>query len=532
MYRCVKILLLAALGLSVVVSSAFAHAERPSNYPNYKLGSVPKFRTSGPQLVVCRPGSKALISKLPAKYKRKNEALLKKCKYSDIQAAVNAAKSGTNIEVLPGTYKELPSAKKPKNDPRCKGLRTATNYRGKDNPEGIAAGIQVPTYDFQYKCPNAQNLIAIMGDGPDSDHRCDRHCNLQIEGTARRKDVLIYGDKSKFNVIRADRADGIALRNFTIQYSDFNNIYVIETNGFRFADITTRWSREYGILTFVSDNGLYEDIDAYANGDSGVYPGSGPEGDCKRYGIEIKDVKSHGNLMGYSATSGNGIYLHDSKFYGNSLGISTDSFASGHPGMPQDCSKWENNEIYSNNLDVYDDFHDSYCKKDFADRDPKIVCPSFQVPAGLGAQIAGGNKNLVKNNYFYDNWRGGMWLLWVPAFARGEKDPAKLTDTSHDNQFIDNKMGVTPAGVRSPNGVDFIWDEEGSGNCWSGNTGPNGAAPTTDPAKGLPTCPGSKVFSPGDQAKTLALLPCTDWNATTNTDPVGCNWFVVPPTPQ
>ena len=45
--------------------------------------------------------------------------------------------------------------------------------------------------------------------------------------------MVITGAKSKLNVIRADRADGVYLKNFTVEYSDFNNIYVLETNGFR-----------------------------------------------------------------------------------------------------------------------------------------------------------------------------------------------------------------------------------------------------------------------------------------------------------
>jgi hypothetical protein len=57
--------------------------------------------------------------------------------------------------------------------------------------------------------------------------------------------VRITGQKSKLNVIRADRADGIYLKNFQVQYSDFNNIYVLETNGFRIDSVVSKYSREY-----------------------------------------------------------------------------------------------------------------------------------------------------------------------------------------------------------------------------------------------------------------------------------------------
>ena len=47
---------LAALMLvsAVGAASAYGHAERLSYYPNHKLGSVPKYKRTGPALVVCK----------------------------------------------------------------------------------------------------------------------------------------------------------------------------------------------------------------------------------------------------------------------------------------------------------------------------------------------------------------------------------------------------------------------------------------------------------------------------------------------
>ena len=153
-------------------------------------------------------------------------------------------------------------------------------------------------------------------------------------------------------MIRADRADGIHLRNFTVQFSDFNNIYVLETNGFRMENIVSRWRRSTASSRSPRTTASTAGLTAYGSGDSGIYRVR-PEGHCKRYGIEVDRVNSYGNTIGWSGTAGNGIYTHDSKFHGNSAGVTTDSFAAGHPGIPQDCSKWERNEIYSNNLDLF-----------------------------------------------------------------------------------------------------------------------------------------------------------------------------------
>ena len=189
------------------------------------------------------------------------------------------------------------------------------------------------------------------------------------------------------------------------------------------------------------------------------------------------------------------MWAHDNRFHHNSTGMTTDSFASGHPGMPQDCAKWERNLIYSNNEDYFNAERDAYCKDTPPDqRDPTIVCPTFQVPVGTGIGIFGGNGDIVRDNYFWDNWRDGVKLLFVPAAFRGEPD--KGIDTSFDNRFADNKMGVRPDGTRDPNGNDFWWDEEGSGNCWSGNVGPAGGTPSSNVLTGLPDLPGLDRLQP------------------------------------
>ena len=225
------------------------------------------------------------------------------------------------------------------------------------------------------------------------------------------------------------------------------------------------------------------------------------------------------------------MWAHDNRFHHNSTGMTTDSFASGHPGMPQDCAKWERNLIYSNNEDYFNDERDAYCKNTPTDqRDPTIVCPTFQVPVGTGIGIFGGNGDIVRDNYIYDNWRDGVKLLFVPAAFRGEPD--KGIDTSFDNRFADNKMGVRPDGVRDPNGNDFWWDEEGSGNCWSGNVGPAGGTPSSNVLTGLPACPGSTVFSPGVPVKTASQATCSTWDPYENPDPPGCDWFTRPEEPR
>ncbi|MBA3301519.1 MAG: hypothetical protein H0T15_06580, partial [Thermoleophilaceae bacterium] len=239
-----------------VPTAATAHPERPSYFPNFNtgtksfqaaFGAPPEYRASGPAKVVCKADSRERLEQSYGKAKklrkfrkgrrkgakrynrraarynskirksqrdlRQRLKLLKECKFEHIQAAVDAASNGDRILMMPGVYKEEPSRANPEPDPRCK-----SNYvddaRGAPptNPGGFLTETvtgkrnQVPSYEYHLGCPNAQNLIAILGDGPDADRACDRKCNIQLEGMGKSpEDVYIFGERSKLNVIRADR---------------------------------------------------------------------------------------------------------------------------------------------------------------------------------------------------------------------------------------------------------------------------------------------------------------------------------------
>ncbi len=536
--------LLLILGLLVVAAvavpmGASAHPERSTFFPDHTKGEVPTYRSSGPSIVVCKTDSAQRIRRSwkgtgpkRTRLRAKRLRMLERCETEHIQAAVDKAKTGDRILIMPGVYREEPSRAVPHNDPKCSfddpKYWEATN-------DGHGENGKVPTYAFHVDCQNSRNLVQVTGDSMgDDDLECDQKCDLQIEGMGRSaRDVLVEGDRIKEDVIRADRADGLQIRNLTAEEGAFNNIDVVETNGFQVVKLVTRYGQNYGVLTFTSDNGRYRNVEAYGNGDSGIYPGSGPEGGCKRFGIVIDDVRSYGNVLGYSGTAGNGTLVKNSKFHDNAAGISDDSFASGHPGMPQDCSRWSNNEINSNNVNFFDDGNEAYCNATpFEKRREEVVCPQFQVPVGSGIILYGANRNVIDGNRIFDNWRSGIRLFYVPAIIRGENDPAKQFDTSNGNRFEGNFMGMRPDGSADPNGVDFTWDEQGIGNCWEGNRTPEGVGITSDP-RALPTCEsGGSRSLVSNALKSAMEVPCATWDPRDNPDPPGCTWFTTPPEPQ
>ena len=509
-----KRLTLAAFLIAALALPAVAHEERPVKFPSGK-GSVPELRNDGPSLVVCKKDSLERVAVYPERQRARNERLFERCRFRNVQAAVDAvSKRGSRILVMPGVYREKPSLRAPSD--RCARL----NF---DEPL---------SYEEQVRCRHLENLIAVFGDSDDKGIACDGPlCDLQIQGTGMDPDdVILDAGYEKENVLRADRADGLYMRNFTVQRNSFNGIYVLQTDGFVIDDVIGRWSDEYGFLTFASDHGLYKDCETYGNGDSGVYPGGVPPQFGERFSIEIDGCSSHHNLLGYSGTGGNSVYVHDSEFFNNTTGISMDSLFPSHPGLPQGYSVFENNRIYSNNEDYYRFYRDGTCDLPSEERgyEQGVVCPTFGAPVGVGILIAGGNHNLFTANDIYDNWKYGTMQLWVPAWIRQEYDPEKEFDTSNFNRYESNRMGFGPEDSVLPNGLDFWWDEEGEGNCWTGNTSSTGEI-LSDPAV-LPTCDPPPPFTNVNGEKFDNLVACSAWSRE-NYDPPDCDWFRQPPPP-
>lgn len=510
-----------AFALLVPALPVHAHPERESFFPP-GYGEVPHYRTSGPRLLVCKPGgSLAAINELPAPFKRKNLELYRECLrtgFQHVQDAVSAVKEqGSRILILPGVYREDPYRAKPSGP--CKDVLV----------NGIIS------YEDQVKCPHNQNLIAILGDSvSDEDRVCDLAvCELQIEGTGDDPlDVIIDNKWAKLNGLRADRVDGVYLRNFTVQRAEFNSVYVHETDGFVIDRMLTRWNHEYGFLAFTSDHGLFKDCESYGNGDSGIYPGSAADHHGTRVSIEVARCSSHHNLIGYSGTAGNSVWVHHNRFFMNATGIATDSFASGHPGMPQDSGRYEHNWIYRNNQNYFDYWRDGTCDKPIERRgyERGVVCPTFIIPVGTGIVIGGGNANMVADNWIYDNWRWGTFLVGVPAYLRGDMEPTHQFDNSHNNRFIGNRMGWAPGGKPLPNGMDFWWDQQGEGNCWLGNLAARGQSITSDPIM-LPVCESTPPPGFPVHPKQALVAPCAAADPSRPDEAVGCDWFTSPPRP-
>lgn len=485
-------------------------------------GSVPTYRKGEPDLLVCKTGRagradfERRIARYPRGLKERNERLFARCGgkdgYRHLQAAVDAVdRPGMTIAILPGVYKEEPTQPKPSG--------ACARLKARDS----SLGYQILSYAQQKRCPSNQNLVAIIGKK-----------DLQVEGTGlSRSDVIIDGQYKKLNVIRADESDGVYFKNFTAQRSTFNSLYVLAGDGFVIDDVLTRWNDEYGFLTFASDHGLYKNCESSGNGDSGIYPGSasdinnGRGYDVPRYSIEITGCYSHHNMVGYSGTAGDSVYVHDNVFAQNMGGASMDSAFPGHPGLPQNHARFERNEIRDNNQNYYRYVRDGTCAKPPARRgyERGVVCPQISMPPGTGIITAGGNWNIYEDNWISGHQRAGVFLSAVPAFIRGEGALGKQFDTSHHNRYAGNHFGEDRAGRSRPNDTDVWWDGQGGGNCWQASAGASSP-------RSLPECGGRRGEVSGDTdrvvgepAKLAQLMVCSEYDARARRLPAGCDWY-------
>ncbi|MDX6586389.1 MAG: hypothetical protein QOI31_862 [Solirubrobacterales bacterium] len=529
--------IIAALALGAVAGPtvASAHLERPSYWPDPAVdqaggeptgGKVPKARSLGSAITGKGPGQVRVVCKdsslnlaegsiaaahdrgfrlRPSQPKKKlsdqkaqslldiNRELAQMCSFHSIQTAVDESGNNDRVVIMPGRYTEPKSRKQPTNDPRCADMT-------QDNGSGGMA----PSYAYQVKCSNDQNLIYVQGrkvpknDPPPEPPLAEREgipdlgpcvrCNFQIEGSgAKPTDVIMdagtnYKRKTpnskpgvandcdfqpecayaKDVVLRVDRADGFVGRNFLTKSSTEHGLYIEETDGY-FVDKTKFfWSAEYGNLTFTSDHGLYKNCDAYAAGDAAIYPGAAPETgegvedtdfypDAPRINTVVKKCDMRSSALAYSGSQGNAVRITHNEIYGNTSGVVSDSAsASGHPGYPPDSIVIDHNNIYSNNLDSYGE-------------DSPFV-NTVGLPIGVGIVWPGVNKSTVHHNHIFDNWLRGTMLFGIPeGLTRGTpEDPSPqgscpgnpVVMTSCENEYHHNVMGQAPPGFKPSPAVD------------------------------------------------------------------------------
>lgn len=346
------------------------------------------------------------------------------CEHTTVQAAVDAADAGDTVRILPGTYEEA---------------------------------VTVP--------PSKEDLT--------------------IDGAGMNVTVLDGEDATGANAIFI-RADGVLIKDLTVQNYASNGVYYDGVTGFYVTDVSAEWNGLYGIYAIRSEVGWVRDSYAEGHPDSGFYIGEVQHCECV-----IENVHAAWNLIGYSGTAASHVTIRDSTWQHNAAGIVPNVLPQEY--YPQQHLVVINNTIRENN--------NEWASKTWHFSD--VV----HVPAGFGVILAGGINDLVTENTIVDNNKAGVALAWLFTEPSG-------------NRVIDNAMangaGVPDETVEpiEDDGVDILWDGGGANNCFEDNTRPGEAEVTWDAGPfwntlgTLPDCstPNAGAPSADGMAREVSLL--------------------------
>lgn len=270
--------------------------------------------------------------------------------------------------------------------------------------------------------------------------------DITIRGLDRNK-TIVDGEFTRPMGFLVQDADNVVIENITARYTTLNNFYWTGADGFRGSFLTSYNSGDYGIYSFDSKHGVFEDSWASGSLDSGFYIGQ-----CKPCHQVIRRVKASLSGLGYSGTNAGGdLVLTDSEWFDNFGGGITPNTLDSEENPPQVDIVITNNYVHGNqNLDApYKD-------------------PAFASVYGVGIADMGGDKNIIENNRVEDHEYFGILVQPIPGIGSSQ-EPIPLNPTGNVYRGYDNKVrnnevsgsGLADLAMGAP---------AGTGNCFEGNT--------------------------------------------------------------
>ena len=214
---------------------------------------------------------------------------------------------------------------------------------------------------------------------------------VTLRGTDRNA-VIVDGEFQRPNAISIFAADGVAVENLTARNAVENGVFWTGLTGYRGSYLTAYNNGVYGIYAFDSIDGRFDHSYASGSPDAGFYIGQ-----CEHCKGVITDSVAENNALGYSGTNSSGVYLLNSVWRHNIVGIAPNTLDSElYPPF--------SNVTIMGNL-VYDNNNRHTASLD-------LEWPSF----GNGIMLAGGLDSRVEHNLVLDQERSG--ILVTPNLSK------------------------------------------------------------------------------------------------------------------
>ena len=347
-----------------------------------------------------------------------------------IQAAVDQAKPGDRVTVLPGIYHE--AGRPCPNEPSV----TCAVVISKDDISLIAQSL--PNRPVILENTGSQDTgIAVVKNGANG-QTCLTDTPHRINGST---------------------VEGFIVRNFA---GNGILLFCVDNWSVRFNTATN--NAEYGIFPVFSGPGRMSMNVASGAHDTGFYIG-------QSHSARVDHNVSFDNVSGFHVENSTGIELDHNESFHNTVGILV--FILPGAGVP-----------VSRNNQVHDNFvHDNNSPNTCLDpADP--VCLA---PPGIGILVVGGAQNEIDHNQVLGNETFGIALsdfclaTNISPIACSALGFDPLPESTRIEFNVAQGNGFNPQFPGLP-GSDLIWTANGSGNCWKQNK-----ATTLFPAT-LPAC--------------------------------------------
>ena len=195
-------------------------------------------------------------------------------------------------------------------------------------------------------------------------------------------------------------------------------------------------------------------------------------------------MSAYGNVLGFSGTNMRYVTITKSRWFNNGLGIVPNALDSEKYAPPED-NVITDNDVFWNNFDYFRG-------APFPLR--KSATGTVAYPVGTGILLFGSRRTLVTGNRV-----AGNYLVGIGAVQQ------LLLKQSDAKDLVGNEISGNVFGTRGDfNGRDLFYDGNGTGNCFTGNTGVRITVPAD--ASTMAPCPftGANAFSAAAQSEAVA----------------------------
>ena len=308
---------------------------------------------------------------------------------------------------------------------------------------------------------------------------------LKLIGNPRRPGRVVLDGRGRMqNGFAVNNADEVTVSGFKARRYRANGFFFTNLNGYTMNHLIARHTGVYGLYAFNTIGGTIKNSEAYYVNDGAFYIGQTPPQDKPVQSL-VTNVDGWGSPIGFSGTNMRYVTITKSRFYNNAIGLVPDS-EDGEKFPPPEKNVIIDNDIFWNNFN-YHAGHPPFAVRKTGN--------AALAPVGTGILLFGGKGNRVENNRVYGNFLAGVGM--VQGFL-AMKDPE--AQQLRDNVVQGNQFGL---GGTDVNGFDYVYDGNGTNNCWSMD-----GVTSTFPAdrSTYAGCGGTNAFSASVQQQMLAWV--------------------------